>query len=40
MITKLGPRETGRKQKGKRKPVAIRQANLRKKALLRKLNYA
>ena len=34
---KLGPREMGRKQKGKAKPQAIRQAKARRQALKRKL---
>lgn len=33
--SKLGPREKGRKSKGKRKPQAVRAARQRRKALLR-----
>ena len=36
----LGPRERGRKAKGKAKPQAIRQAAARRKALLTKLATA
>jgi hypothetical protein len=39
MITKLGPREKGRKSKGRRKPVALRQAKARTKALKRRLQH-
>ena len=35
--SKLGPREKGRKTKGKRKPQALRQAKARLKALKRQL---
>ena len=35
--SKLGPREKGRKNKGRRKPVATKQAKARCKALLKKL---
>lgn len=34
---KLGPRQTKRKQKGRKKPVATRQAKARRAALLRSL---
>ena len=37
-MSKLGPREKGRKDKGKKKPQAIRQAKARTKALKQKLN--
>ena len=37
MQCKLGPREKGRKDKGRRKPVAQRQARARLKALKKKL---
>jgi hypothetical protein len=37
-MSKLGPREKGRKDKGKRRPQAIRQAKARTKALKQKLN--
>lgn len=37
MQSKLGPREKGRKSKGRRKPVAQRQAKARLKALKKKL---
>ena len=36
----LGPRERGRKAKGKAKPQAVRQAAARRKALLKKLTPA
>ncbi len=35
--SKLGPREKGRKTKGKRKPQAVRQAKARAQALKKKL---
>lgn len=38
MISKLGPREKGRKTKGKHKPQAVRQAKQRRSALLKKLS--
>ena len=37
MQSKLGPREKGRKCKGRRKPVALKQAKARAKALIKKL---
>ena len=37
MISKLGPREKGRKRKGKAKPQQIRQARERRQALKRQL---
>ena len=37
MQCKLGPREKGRKNKGRKNPQALRQARARRKALLRKL---
>ena len=37
MYSKLGPRETGRKSKGAKKPQAIRQAKARLQALKRQL---
>ena len=38
--SKLGPREKGRKNKGHRKPVAVRQAKARLQALKKKLAAA
>ena len=35
--SKLGPREKGRKAKGRRKPAALKQAKARRKALLLQL---
>lgn len=40
MYSKLGPREKGRKQKGRHKPQAVRQAKARLKALIKKLETA
>lgn len=37
MLSKLGPREKGRKNKGRHKPVAQRQAKARLRALKKKL---
>lgn len=37
MYSKLGPREKGRKSKGRPKPVALKQAKARAKALKKKL---
>ena len=40
MYSKLGPREHGRKTKGKHKPQAVRQAKARLKALKKKLELS
>lgn len=37
MYSKLGPREKGRKQKGRKRPQAVRQAKARTQALKRQL---